>query len=915
MTRAISRDSFNELKQYQGVHLQQGRVILDSDWNEAQDINATMSRRLGQDAFYEGIANEGFGVEPPLPVPWGLFEPYESTFDQGGLPLLLKFPQSPPFDALDSTDNWALSSTQGKLRTSKDRPYEGKTFLRVSDHGGVIQLTKTLPTPVDLSAFQYAHYRFRLNQTLPIPPAAQPGIASFFIEDTGGNRNIWRLPGIWNAQDMWHPGSALPLDLRFSLVDLDLQPAFRNRLYTSIVVAIGAPSTVAWTITAGALPPGVALTVQTNTTYGVLTGTPTANGTFTFTVNANSSSQNVSRQFTLRVQDMPAFPPQNFESTFNSNNLRNFWDDLKTRMSIKTPGTAANLAQIRKYGFEIFQTSPTPLIWDFDALHFSSRSMITSAVSNNFLISGSLQRQAIDYMQMRAAARDFAWTFGTDSGAQAIVNQTAAHDRLPRAYVGGLVCTQPRDVLYRDQADPNDPVLTTPTGSMRKDLVYLDVWREPVTYVEDPDLREIALGGPDTATRSRVRHRVRVTENWNGVLPSGDGTGQGTLATEGTYTDRANRLYLVEVDKAGDFGTATVRWSEDNGSTIQRVIEALPPGSTKVKVEDASAFQPGDFILIRKEFGDEQHQIAGIFGNTITLQQPTGAQLALLPAGVRGVPGFTTFALGDRPKVQRWNAFGVPIVADSNDSTISAAIDLSRGVKIRFGGRALKKGDFWTFRTRYLAGDDASGITAAARIEAVDFQPPQGVVHNYTPLALMLRDSAAHEPDRIKIVRDLRRRAGRTAFHHGRFFNFDCNGVGTFAVAAVDLGLTSTLSSFLCIWTGHTFDGPANAVVTADFNFYSLDAPNPDTSLAGKVLGWPVTFITDSSAQRFRTLSALVAPDASVRQNGDWKGIVTARVLFTVTGGTRLQGGGHLDIIEMKSVTNFTDLQWGGTPT
>ena len=33
MTRAISRDSFDELKQYIGVHLQQGRVILDSDWN------------------------------------------------------------------------------------------------------------------------------------------------------------------------------------------------------------------------------------------------------------------------------------------------------------------------------------------------------------------------------------------------------------------------------------------------------------------------------------------------------------------------------------------------------------------------------------------------------------------------------------------------------------------------------------------------------------------------------------------------------------------------------------------------------------------------------------------------------------------------------------------------------------------
>jgi hypothetical protein len=913
MTRAISRDSFNELKQYQGVHLQQGRVILDSDWNEAQDINATMSRRLGQDAFYDGVLNEGFGVEPVLPVPWGPFEPYESTFDQGGLPLLLKFPQGQAFDTFDSADNWALSAAQGRLRISRDRPYEGKNFLRVTDHGGVIQVTKTLPNPVDLSAFQYAHYRFRLNQTLPIPPAAQPGTASFFIEDVNGNRNIWRIPGIWNARDMWTPGTAMPLDLRFHLVDLDLQPAYRTRSYTSVIVAIGAPAAVTWSITAGSLPPGVSLTNQTNTHYGLLTGTPTGNGTFTFTVNASSSSQNVTRQFTLRVQDAPAFPTQTFDSTFNSNNLKIFWDDLKTRMSIKTPGTAANLAQIKKYGFEIFQTSPTPMIWDFDALHFSSRTMITSAVSNNFVISGSLQRQVIDYMQMRAAARDFGWTFGADTGSQAIASQTAGYDRLPRAYVGGLACTQPRDVLYQDQADPNDPPLTTPSGALRKDLVYLDVWREPVTYIEDPDLREIALGGPDTTTRMRVRQRVRVTENWNGVLPGGDGTGQGTLATEGTYTDRTNRLYLVEVDRAGDIGTATVRWSEDNGSTIQRVIEALPPGSTKVKVEDASAFQPGDFILIRKEFGDEQHQIAGIFGNTITLQQPTGTQLALLPAGVRNVPGFTTFALADRPKVQRWNAFGVPIVADSNDSTISAAIDLSRGVKIRLGGRALRKGDYWTFRTRYLAGDDASGINAAARIETVDFLPPQGVVHHYTPLALLLRDPAAHEPDRIKVVRDLRRRAGRIAYHHGRDIQFNITGGATFSVGTVDLGVTSTLSCFLCTWSGVTAAGAAGTIVNIDFAFFNHDAPNPDTSIAGLRLLGSTTMFCESTGVKLRGASVFVTQEAGQRQNGEWRGLVTARALLTLQGAGSLLGTGRLDIIEIKPVANLIDLINAGT--
>ena len=41
-------------------------------------------------------------------------------------------------------------------------------------------------------------------------------------------------------------------------------------------------------------------------------------------------------------------------------------------------------------------------------------------------------------------------------------------------------------------------------------LVYLDVWERSVSASEDPDIREIALGGPDTAARSQVVWQVKV---------------------------------------------------------------------------------------------------------------------------------------------------------------------------------------------------------------------------------------------------------------------------------------------------------------------------------------------------------------------------------------------------------------------
>ncbi|MDB4951654.1 MAG: putative Pectine lyase family protein [Gemmatimonadetes bacterium] len=40
-------------------------------------------------------------------------------------------------------------------------------------------------------------------------------------------------------------------------------------------------------------------------------------------------------------------------------------------------------------------------------------------------------------------------------------------------------------------------------------LLYLDVWQRHLTALEDPRLREVALGGPDTATRTRTVWQVR----------------------------------------------------------------------------------------------------------------------------------------------------------------------------------------------------------------------------------------------------------------------------------------------------------------------------------------------------------------------------------------------------------------------
>lgn len=884
MTRAISRDSFHELKQYLGVHLQQGRVILDSDWNEGQDIMAALARRLGQDGFRDGVLREGFEIQPAIGGPSN--PNYASSYFQGGRPLLQQFPGGPAFDRLDSMDGWALSGA-GRLRTSRDRTFDGTSFLRLTEHTGTVQITRTLTSAVDLSTMQFASFRFRLNQSFAPPPTPLPGTASFFLEDTSGNRNVYKLTGLWGAKDLWTPYGALPLDLRFSIVDLDLVPCYVGQAYTSGMVCIGATGAgPTWTLLSGSLPSGVTVVADVNNgQYATLSGTPGAGtaGTYNFTVKATQGGLTATRAFTLRVQAPPQFP-QPFNSTTLYNNLKSFWEIVKARTSKpNNGGTAANLAAIKKYGFEVFQANPA-LIWDFGALYVGNRSQANTQANNNFVISGPRQAQlaaiAQEGMFEAADTNPAAITIGLGL-LQNATDPTRA--RSPRAYVNGLPCVQPADVLYRDQADPNDPPLAPPTdGNVRKDLVYLDVWCEPVTYVEDPELREIALGGPDTATRKRIRQRVRVAQG--GAVPTDSGVGRGTLATEGSYTDTVNRLYLVEVDTGGDIGTAKLRWSEDNGSTIQRVIETIAPGATRVKVEDATAFRPGDFLLIRKEFAEERHQISSVSGNAITLQEPVGT---------------SGFALAERPKVQRWNAFQVAVTADTNDPLISSAIPLSSGVNVRIGGRALRKGDFWTFRARYLAGDDASGINPVTRIEALDYQPPQGVLHQYLPLGMIVRDPAAQEPGRITVFRDLRKRAGQVVLHQEIALSASAIGTTQVPLGAGPLGLTSSESMFLCVFTLGTFVSGSPVQLQLELKFFSNAAVDPNTSSTGQA-GTVLTFVTVPIGSQNLTVFAVLGGTAFANEFPDE--IVLARVAaLTSNLGPTVDLVGSLQIIELKN--------------
>jgi hypothetical protein len=879
MPRAISRESFNELKNYLGVYMQQGRVILDSDWNENQDIAVSFLRRMARESLGDGSPNRGFAIDMVLPPPpeLALKSVGEQDFDNpldaigaifgacmvdllslslhlmfGPLQFFFSFPGD-KLDGFESLTGFSLSSTQGTLRIGRDRPYEGRSFLRLSGHPGNVTITKTLPGIVDLSDYELVTFRYRLNQQVP-------GTFKFFIRDADGNRSVWNVNNPAFSADFWQVGFAVPLDLRFQIQTRTLLAAGIGESYTGRIGTFGGKTPVAWAVTAGALPAGLTLDPDgdggDDSHKGRITGTPTAIGSSTFTVQATDDDGNIAtHEFTLEVKAEPdASLP-----------LPSGTELLATLVKATAPtGIPADTSRIQAYGFEVYQDATTPLVWDFDDLRLGSSAMEERLARNNFIIRGS---ELVQFLNQLTLMSVFSEGMGEEEEPPAdppaeeeeddeflqnlldLMNtefdlSEPSVENAGRFYVHGLPCVQVKDVLYSEQADPNDDLLVPPPpGTIRKDVVYLDAWVEPVTYVEDPDIREIALGGPDTTTRARVRHRVRVAQG--GTLPKDRGVGKGTLATEGSYTGHTNLLFRVEIDTAGNIGTATFRWSEDNSSTIQRVIEPLPPGSTKVVVEDASAFHPGDSVLIRKEFGSEEHRISSVFGNTITLFDPTGVQLGALPAATR-VPNFTTFALADSPRIERWNAFKVPIPADPADATISPAILLSDGVSVRFGGRDLRRGDYWNFKTRYLAGDETSGFVPEARIEDLAFVHARGVMHHYAPLALLVRDGSSPQPDKIFQILDRRGRTGNASTVSAALGDTEAfTGSTTAHLGVLGLPPAGQDSKHLVMWSGDVFvtgTPPDTATLTLRASFYNDEVTDiEDEPEQGKIQDREVT--------------------------------------------------------------------------
>lgn len=323
-----------------------------------------------------------------------------------------------------------------------------------------------------------------------------------------------------------------------------------------------------------------------------------------------------------------------------------------------------------------------------------------------------------------------------------------------RIYVDGILCEMEKDV-----------VLSQPPGSGTF-LVYLDVWQRHITAIEDSEIVEVALGGPDTTTRIKTEWQVRF-QNISEVVEkkefdfkrfcSGEyvwipndykSTGKMAARAEkpeteerlceveerGGYRGLENRLYRVEVHQGGELGNDAVsfKWSRDNGSVVFAIenIEYTGGKSTitlkQTGKDDILTLHVGDWVEVSDDSDD------------LNLRTGTLAQVARGTDMSKATVVLECNVSGYQPehhvKIRRWDqkdTSEVTLTAGAMEMKADTWQPLEDGVEVKFKTGVYQAGDYWLVPARTRLRDVLWEVAESNPV----FETRHGVHHHYCVLA------------------------------------------------------------------------------------------------------------------------------------------------------------------------------------
>jgi hypothetical protein len=346
-----------------------------------------------------------------------------------------------------------------------------------------------------------------------------------------------------------------------------------------------------------------------------------------------------------------------------------------------------------------------------------------------------------------------------------------------------------QDWLQVDEAAANLPPRpdNLPVGGERFDLVYLQGWEQCITMAEDSELRERALGGPDTSVRIRRMRRVEVLADVPRTCSAAfDVLKQKLSAPMTPEYELVSKARLTVVPNPGDVtddpckpvvpggylgaDNQTIRvqltspnrliWGYDNASPFYRVqienipnppqgvdgtrrqikfltlprdqaaqplagqaVEIIPWGALLPNQEKVAELQ-GQLLTVETSFDPEE--------NTLTVTQPVSQDL------VQWLADHPQFGSPrDQPDQRQY--FYLRLWTGGSGNAVTPDFGFTPGTPVPLQGTGLSvtlsdvglTGDFWIIAAR------PSTPTLVVPWELLDSAPPAGTRFFFAPLALI----------------------------------------------------------------------------------------------------------------------------------------------------------------------------------
>lgn len=337
-----------------------------------------------------------------------------------------------------------------------------------------------------------------------------------------------------------------------------------------------------------------------------------------------------------------------------------------------------------------------------------------------------------------------------------------------RYYMQGLLVENQqnaRATIQPEDTEPNRDLATTY-------VVYVEARERHISALEDESIREVALGGLDTATRAQIVWQVRVSDEpvqsrelgelkppadptaadardqalayWQAWLAQEQATNRGLLMAqspepgqetslcitppESRYRGAENQLYRVEIHDGGSEG-ATFKWSRDNGAVAFGIVEAQNERITLAALgRDAErSVQIGSLV----ELSDDTYELSGASDPLLTVEDIDPIDLVVTLSGAS--PSVDGNDPAVHPLLRRWDGQG--------EVRPETWITLEDGIQIWFqAGGNYRTGDYWLIPARTATGNVEwpSAIVAGKRQPLP--QPPHGVTRYQAPIWLIAVD-------------------------------------------------------------------------------------------------------------------------------------------------------------------------------